>query len=270
MIKQGIKKIIGALGVEVKKKQPVIKLSESECFSAGYIVEFVGSPGVGKTTLFEHVIGDEQHACWYARNQIKTYIETYKPHTFSLLKDSHERCISELLHKKSNNLLRDNNDPLSKSVGLFNYFLKQLEMDIYATFCEDLPKGLMSDEGVVQNFTEEILDMTSHDDFVYHDVFHALMENRIIIYMIDSTENITKKLHKRNRPARDGAKFHEQKNIEEKIDKTKREKENMVSIAQQYGATVLKIDAAEDLEMNCNTVSEFINFQSNAGKVAVG
>ncbi len=157
------------IGLELRRRRLTISDLQSlpRLATAGSTIEFIGTPGVGKTTLF--------NACWpsikdrwYFRNDLKGLGPSL------VLSGSIERIHRDIYVKRINLLNSSDLDPWQSITHAL-----QAATVIYEslmTSSQDFSRGFVFEEGLFKNFPEEVLNLC--------DVEAApLWENRAFVYL---------------------------------------------------------------------------------------
>lgn len=265
-MKRKIRSVLRSVGYDIRKVPRIQK--DNPNWSKGYIIEFIGPSGVGKTTLYNSLI-DRYKNDWYTRDQVRQAVEMH-PRATDNLGEELEQVYSMLIKDKTINIFKQE-DQLSRKSYLLQFTFGEMKLDILAK-SGMLNKGLFSDDGITHNFGSEFINYHSSlkdkKTIVIRKGLEEFFRHRGIILITASPDFIKRNLIKRNQEleskGRDDALNNYYRIIgEEGLDKHHSEvikkKEKMIEIAEIYGGKVLKINVEDaSQEIISKRVDEFI------------
>jgi hypothetical protein len=233
--------------------------------SRGWIVETIGPSGAGKTTLYKN-IWPEFKDQWFSKRQIRELIEYHDPiKLFELIDRKTEKLMRLLLHKRFRNLSACEDTSISKIMKLFNFYFKEMEVDVYARYA-DGRRGLFSDGGLTHNFISEIVEIAQNEgkqDNFYEQSLFKFFKGRGIIHINASPEYIVENLKKRSIETpyalNDWYSHYGKVKIKEHVKKIGKEYEDFVSIAKIFGAQVLLLEADREAAVHLKSIHQYID-----------
>ncbi len=257
------KKIIGStlkgMGLELrrvpdrKKNAEVVSRVNSHLRAhsgrTGQSVELIGPPGVGKTTLIDHMAQDAINRTWVTSQEVMGCLGDREPvpETFS--------DYEVLLGLKLEATLKYDFKVTNKDkYSLLAFFRSVADQDIRV---RQSGAFTVVDDGLLQNYSNEM-------GRLYHenrDVFLRLVQNRSVVYMRASEKTVHERIIHR-KAAGQLIRIHRGCNDDDLIQFTKRVLEDMttfVEILEQAHVPVLFLDAWKAPEEYTNQVLEFIN-----------
>lgn len=212
-------------------------------------IEFIGVSGVGKSTAFQNFM--KQQKIYPSLNEFKKLI--HRPNTQTIL-DNKE--IYQLLAKKRwENIGNQNISETDKfRIAHWNY-LTLLDDALVQKYNQNY--GVISDEGILHNFSDEILDLAKENS----DLISGFLENRAVVYCYSSAEMILNQIRKRENESGRVVAHHKNLTDEELIELIKNEleqKEQLIDLLKQQEVKVLSIDTSIDLDENIQLITQFI------------
>ena len=213
-------------------------------------VEFVGVPGVGKTTLYENVFKEVKRE-W---RDIHEFQRIFIKHTDGKAAESLS-CYQELAKHKMQlaGSCDYNGIDQMKLVKFFHSVL--IEDSLVYLFNNDY--NVMSDEGLIHNFGEGILALSKSNK----EEFESLMKQRAVIYCQTSAEIVAKRILEREEktgrllPQHKVDSFDELVNLQKKILEQKPQLDDFLS---KYDIPFLSIDTSNPMTENVGQVKHFL------------
>ena len=269
-MKEVIKRALGKFGFELKRtnfRPDFLDRIASNHKSKGLIIEFVGPPGVGKTTLFNKVF--ENHwDNWFSKNNMIYLVNKSEKFPFNFLEDKEERMYNELLIAKYDEV-NEINLPLQKKTLLYDFYVQELQYDAFARY-SDIPKGLILEEGIIHNFGTNIVDFyaNSYRRKIGEEFFHYIFFNRSIICLEASVEYIVNNLKKRSieHPnfADEFYRFFGYNEAKKVVEKDLSINSKLLAIADRYKASTLKLNTETGVQSELiQEINGFITNEMN-------
>jgi hypothetical protein len=232
--------------------------------TADFTISFIGPLGVGKTSYFKKISNTYKNDWFFAKDLRKIYKSLQlKDNFFKLADQDHHEHYELLLNKKYKNIIRKNfSFPLK--VSLYDFFKRELEKDIFLRN-HSFPKGLFTDDGVIHNFTSEIVEIyKERDKYKGSDSFFKdFFRNRAFIHLTSSNENIVQNLKKRSiktpYAGNDVYSVYGNENIFDYVDQSKEEISKLLEIAKSFDAKVITLDNEENFSENNLKIKKFVS-----------
>lgn len=157
--------------------------------STGFIVEFIGPPGVGKTTYCDHLVKLLTKDYLVATGkQMKALLSTsYGSHTN--YKQFHIAFFSDMLRHLSEFI-----EQLAQSITKTQFGLIELETDALSNSFRGI---VINDEGLGHHFTNVFLDPSS--SLKRSDIVDSYLDNRLIVFLNCSPETVLFRVKERFR-----------------------------------------------------------------------
>lgn len=125
-------------------------MARSRCATAGWTLEFVGSQGIGKTTLNNRLY-KTLRAQWFFRSDLG---QTSSPDTYSgTLEQLHRQIYFQKIL-----WLYENQPDIWKSVTISRQMSRVISESL-TILTNDFPRGFIMDESLFKNFPHEVLDL---------------------------------------------------------------------------------------------------------------
>lgn len=218
-------------------------------------VEFVGIPGVGKTTLYENVF-KEVKSKW--RN-IHELHRIFMEHTNGIAAES-LLCYQVLAESKMQSLGSRNFNGIDQ-MKLVKYFHSVLIADSLVHLFNK-KYNIMSDEGLIHNFGEGLLALSISNS----DEFKSLLKHRAVIYCHTSAEIIAKRIIEREKETGRLLPQHKLNSFEELVNLQKKsldQKNQLIGFLSKYDIPFLSINTSNPMTEN---VDQVVNFFSELTK----
>ena len=213
--------------------------------TSGRIIEFVGTRGIGKTTLNNEIQQRLKHR-WFFRSEL----EQMGPTTAldSEIQEFHRKLYTqrvELLNKATSDFWH--------SITLTKQAVRVISESL-TTMASDFPRGFFLDEGLIKNFSEEVL---SNSD----DVPESLWTGRALIHLRarDSSlvvERYLKRVSERKQHSR-LLPTPSKEQLTKQIEKDNNLYDQLLLIAHNCGCDTLTIYAEDPHDENVARILEF-------------
>jgi uridine kinase len=226
--------------LKVKGSEPRIRKN-----TKGFIIEFIGPSGVGKSTLFD-AVKNRMQGNWHYREQQKYY-----------KLERSQTLIDGALHWNLMMAKACNLDILElngfRKLKLLKYFSDVVYSDLHMQYCAS-ESGFLLEEGIFHNFSKEI-------NSLQNDEFESLIANRILIY-VRPKSNITVVNRIRKRTANTGhtVAHHiglSDQELLEIVDSSVISFDTMIKRAQIFNHPTLTVYAEDDLSYNAGLILKF-------------
>jgi len=234
------------LGVEVRRTpNPAAVRNAPIQETAGAILEYIGTKGVGKTTLYTHSLARLGHR-WFSRHHIEALgsdiaaspeiLSSHRAMLFSRLKALDEEALdawrSVVMVQQASAVLRES---LRLSVARF-------------------PRGFALEEGLMKNFTREVLELDP-------EASEPLWRNRFFIYVrAREIATVVERYQRRIRERRQQGfyqDFESDSDIVERVTRDNEVNDRLVNEAEERGRPVLVVHAEDDFEHSVQRVLAF-------------
>jgi len=251
LIKSFVKSLFNRLGYEVTIRKKTM-CPKKHKVNKPIKIEFIGPPGVGKTTIYEELIRRRKKKdVWLPVSFLSKQIKSIK------LKESEvPEYHMALLEMKLNNVQGKKYSVFTK-LSFLSYFFDVIKKDlILSKDFNDLTT--VSDEGIVHNFSKEILELSKQNSRLAL----CVLKNTAIIYCYASAKTITNNVLKRHRET--GRLLAQHRDKEKKdlmaVNKTAIEnKEKTLQFLQTNNIPHVTLNTEEPVSINAQKVSTFIN-----------
>ena len=244
-----INRILGkTIGINLKraKIRRVAKVKGEPIY-----VEFVGVPGVGKTTLYENVFKEVKRK-WRNIHELQKLL--YK-HTDGKAVES-QSYYEGLAQNKMQSLGSRNYSGIDQ-MKIVKYFHSVLVADsLVHLFNTDY--NIMSDEGLIHNFGEGIFELFNSNN----EEFKSLMKQRAVIYCQTSAEIVAKRILEREEKTGRLLPQHKVESLEELINLQKKSlelKQLFIDFLSNHDIPVLSLDTSNPMNDNVEQVKHFLN-----------
>jgi len=239
--------LLKPFGLELRKRGQSISSLEArpKTATAGLIIEFIGTQGVGKTTLNNRVRKHLKDS-WLFREDLE-YTGPTEIRSGDLEK-LHRKILFERLDR-----LQDMQEDAWGSLTVARQMSKVLYQSLTIS-THDFPKGFVLDEGVVKNFPVEVSELGPEEEA-------ALWKNRALIYLRARDPDFALKRYQGRTAKRRRKGMFQQSRADSKV-RSRIEKDNetfdrIVATAQSFGCPTVVVYVEDGLESNLQTVLEF-------------
>lgn len=212
-------------------------------------IEFVGAPGVGKTTLFNKLNLKKLRAVTIT--DFLRFIRKNKDDTFFDNKEVYQKLAAtklEVIYKR---------DVLALDKYFYiSWFRSVITRDLEVI--NNIHRHLViTDEGLVHNFNSELIKLYETNN----SEFRKLLKNRAFIYCFSDPQLIAEQIL--NRYGKTGTLLpqHKNKTSEELASdqvKAQKGKENLISLLEKENIPVLRINTAENADENVHKIYKFV------------
>jgi len=246
--KSSLKKLLNMIGIELSRRRHTISDLQSlpRLATAGSTIEFVGTQGIGKTTLF--------NACWPSiRNRwySRRVLEGLGPS--SVLSGSIE-CIHRNIFLNRINLLNSSDlDPWQNITHAL-----QAATTIYESLMissQDFSRGFVLEEGLFKNFPKEVLNLCDTKAA-------PLWEKRAFVYLRARDPDITLSRFQRREDKRRNRKIYQHyrpdDEVRSRIDADNRLFDQMIDKAKVFACPLIVINAEDRLQ---DAVKDVLGFE---------
>lgn len=218
-------------------------------------VEFVGVPGVGKTTLYENIFKKVKRN-WRDIHELQ---RIFMEHTNGIAAES-QLCYQVLAQSKMQSLESCNFNGIDQ-MKLVKYFHSVLIADSLVHLFNN-KYNIMSDEGLIHNFGEGLLALSRSNI----DEFKSLSKRRAVIYCHTSAETIAKRIIEREKKTGRLLPQHKLDSFEELVSLQKKclkQKNQLIGFLSKYDIPFLSIDTSNPMTENVEQVVKFITELTN-------
>lgn len=249
-----INKILGkTIGVNLRRTRPrkVDKFKGKPIY-----VEFVGVPGVGKSTLYENVFKQVKSKWRNIHELQKIFIR----HANSKSTESLS-LYQELAQQKIQNVASRNYTGIDK-MNIIKYFHSVL-IDDSLVYLFNNDYNIMSDEGLIHNFGEAILALSKSKE----EEFKSLMERRAVIYCYASPEIVAKRILEREKKTGELLPQHKVDSYDNLVllqQESLYFKHQIIDSLSNYNIPILSIDTSNSMSQNVDQVVQFLNQLTNS------
>ena len=214
-------------------------------------VEFVGVPGVGKTTLYQNVFKQVKKK-W---RDIHEFQKIYDNHIDDKNVES-QPCYQKLADHKMQSIESRNYSGIDQ-MKIVKYFHSVLIADSLV-FLFNSDYNVMSEEGLIHNFGESLIALYNDNK----EEFDNLMKHRAIIYCYAPAEIVAKRILEREKktgrllPQHKVNSFAELVNLQNESLKLKQQLINFLS---KHDIPILSIDTSNPMSENVDHVKHFLS-----------
>lgn len=218
-------------------------------------VEFVGVPGVGKTTLYENVFKKVKRN-WRDIHELQ---RIFMEHTNGIAAES-QLCYQELAQHKMQFVGSCDYNGIDQ-MKLVNYFHSVLiEDSLVHLFNNDY--NIISDEGIIHNFGEGILALSKSNK----NEFERLIRKRAVVFCQASAEIVAKRILEREEKTGRLLPQHKLDSFEELVSLQKKslnQKNQVIGFLSKYDIPFLSIDTSNPMTENVEQVVKFLTELTN-------
>lgn len=215
-----------------------------------FYVEFVGVPGVGKTTLYESVFKDVKRK-W---RDIHEFQRIFIEHADGQAAESLS-CYEELAQHKMQSVESRNYTGIDQ-MKLVKYFHSVLIADsLVYLFNKDY--NVMSEEGLIHNFGESILALSKSNE----EGFQSLIKKRAVVYCHTSPEIVAKRILEREKKTGRLLPQHKVSSFDELVNLQKKSlelKQQLIDFLSKNDIPILSIDTSNPMTGNVAQVKHFL------------
>lgn len=212
-------------------------------------VEFVGVPGVGKTTLYKNVFKEIQRK-WQDIHELKNTLKHIEDQDAESL-----LCYQELAQHKMQSIKTRNFSGIDQ-MKLVKYFHSVLIADsLVYLFNNDY--NVMSEEGLIHNFGDSLLALSKSNK----EEFENLMKHRAVVYCHAPAEIVAKRILEREKktgrllPQHKVSSFDELVNLQNESLKLKQQ---LIDFLSKHDIPILSIDTSDPMTGNVAQVKHFL------------
>lgn len=213
-------------------------------------VEFVGIPGVGKTTLYENVFKKVKRN-WRDIHELQ---RIFMEHTNGIATES-QLCYQMLAQSKMQSLETRNFSGIDQ-MKLVKYFHSVLIADSLVHLFNN-KYNIMSDEGLIHNFGEGLLALSISNS----DELKNLLKRRAVIYCHTSAEIIAKRIIERGEKTGRLLPQHKVNSFDELVSLQKKsldQKNQLLGFLSEKDIPFLSIDTSNPMTENVDQVKHFL------------
>lgn len=242
-----IKKLLNMVGFELRRRRHTISDLKSfpKLATAGSTLEFIGTQGVGKTTLY--------NACWASikdRWYLRNDLEGLGPS--SVLSGSIERIHRDILFKRINFLNSSDLDPWQSVTYALHAATIVYESLMIST--QDFPRGFALEEGLFKCFPEEVLNLCDAEA-------KPLWKKRAFVYLrARDTDIVLTRFQLRSDERRNREIFQHYRSdheVRSRIDADNRLFDQILEKAKVFACPLIVINAEDRLQDAVKDVLEF-------------
>lgn len=214
-------------------------------------IEFMGSSGVGKTTLFREL--------QKLRNQQSQWITPDEFFSLNYLEPNSERLddvYEKFLASKIDVILSGKMQP-SDQLKLLCFFYRNMKEDA-AVRQRNKNYAVIFEDGLFHNFSNTLLTVFETEE----PNFRSIVEDSAIVYCVNSAEIVAEQILERK--SSQGVlhphhNFCSRKELEKYQIKQNEEIDKLIEFLRQFSCPVLKIDTSQNLAENAKKVELFVN-----------
>lgn len=248
MFKRFLNKLTRKLGFQIisvkNSYKPLVNNNHDPIY-----IEFMGVPGVGKSTLFNQIS--------YGKNTttLNNFIKMHKRNYDDKLIES-QPIYSILAEEKLKEVLLKNFSSFDKLKILHFFFLVLFNDLILYKFNKNTI--VVAEEGLFHNFGNVIETVRNTEN---KELLQNLFKNRAIVYCYSTPEKVAHQIMKRYEESGKLLPQHKTKNFEELVELQKqalKNKERTLDILKEFDIPVLMINTSNDTSENLIKINLFI------------
>ena len=236
-----------SIGINLKRVK-IRKVDKAE--GKHLYVEFVGVPGVGKTTLYNNVFKQIKNK-WLDISELQ---QIFAEHSNGKASESFS-CYQDLAQHKVTTVASYDHSGLDK-MKILKYFHSVLINDSLV-YLFNKEYNIMSDEGVIHNFGEGIVALSKYKESEYKD----FLKQRAIIYCETSASIIAKRIKEREKITGNLLPQHKVDSFDILVQHQEKALYNYRHIfdySSKYNIPILPINTSEPMYDNIQKVIEFM------------
>ena len=236
------------IGVNLKR----VKISKvDKADGKPLYVEFVGVPGVGKTTLYNNVFKQIKNK-WRDINELE---QIFAEHNNGKATESYS-CYQDLAQHKVSTVASYDYSGLDK-MKIIKYFQSVLIKDSLV-YLFNKEYNIVSDEGLIHNFGEGIIAFSNSKESDYKD----LLKHRAIIYCETSASTIAKRIIEREKITGNLLPQHKVDSFDKLVLNQEKYLNNyrlIFDYTSKYNIPILSIDTSDPMHDNVQKSIEFMS-----------
>jgi len=250
-LKTIIVKLINYLGYDLVKRYDRKTKRTNETEEGTPIkVEFIGPPGVGKSTIFKETLRlRENDGEWITSKELLKSLDNYSNYNYEI------KEYDVLLGNYFKQIL-SKNLPIRNKIKLLKYFLKiTTEDELVNKFAGK--QIVVFSEGLFHNGNNCIMDIEKTNP----DIFRQIIQKKAIVNCINQPDIILEYIKKRNEKEKLRM-VHRDLTDSELFVKTKssiKRKKELMQLLIKYNVPCLEINTADNITENAHKVRNFIN-----------
>lgn len=214
-------------------------------------VEFVGIPGVGKSTLYDNVF-KQVKSKW--RN-IHEFQKIFIQHIDGKAAES-VSCYQDLAIHKMQSVASSNFSGIDQMKILRFFHSVIIDDSLVRLFNNDY--NVISDEGLIHNFGDGLLALCENNK----EEFRNLMKNRAVVYCNAPAEIVANRILERKKKTGKLLPQHKVDSFEELLLKQEKNLDNyrkIIDLSVKHSLPILSIDTTQAMTKNVDQVVHFLN-----------
>lgn len=242
-----VNRVLEPAGIEVRARPPSMRdlALRRPTGSAGWIMEFLGTQGIGKTTLV-NALHQRLKGQWFFRSDL---VQTGPPETRF---EETERLYRDIYLSVIDDIQKRPPDPWRAISQLRQ--LGQVIGESLTIQTHDLPRGFILDEGVFKNFPRQVLDLASATPA-------PLWDRRAFVYLRFRDDETAVTRYQARAEERDSAGLPQRRKsdaeVRAAVEENRQLFDRIVETADRFGCPVLTIFCEDPFERNLARVMEF-------------
>lgn len=239
------------LGVNIVRARPRrrVDLNGLRKVETPMYVEFVGVPGVGKTTLFKHVL-DKLEDNWLKLEQFRKrfppLVDYKTTDSLSFYQEVAAHSMQTVLSSEYNAL-----DKMRFITHFHSVILKDSLVSLHNEY------KFISDEGLFHNCSESVLAVAERNK----DAFKELIKNRVLIYCYASAETVANRVVEREKRTGDLLPQYKHASYEDllkAVNKDLEKAQKLINTLAGYTIPILSVNTENAIADNVREVKEFV------------
>lgn len=242
-----IKRILNnVLGIEIKRVFKDKHLKRSDVANPLY-VEFAGAPGVGKSTLFGHLLAKKSN---YVK--LGQFVRLYN-HGVSTEPFDNMSVYQKIANLTTDEVLKATFSDLDKMYVIASFYSLITNDALISKY--NSQNTIVSDEGILHTLTFNMMQLLNEQEI------KSLFKHKAIIYCYTSPEQIAKQLI--DRQNRSNVVLPKQKHKQygdlcEDAILQMLDKEKLIDYLQKIGIPVMRVNTAREIKVNVEEIEIFI------------